>query len=65
MMNVVRNLNKCILVHSNKYRDVNCEEIVKKNEDFLEHVDSSFEATEINLQPSYFYDHLVVFNSIK
>jgi hypothetical protein len=51
--------------HSNKDKDVSCEEIVKQNEDFLEHVDSSFEATERNLQPSYFYDHLVVFNSVK
>jgi len=51
--------------HSNKDKYVRCEEIVKQNEYFLEHVDSSFESTKINLLPSNFYDHLVVFNYVK
>ena len=51
--------------HSNKYKDVSCEDIVKKNDYFIEHVDSSFEATKINLQPSYFYDLPIVLNFVK
>ena len=51
--------------HINKYKDVSCEVIVKKNEYFLENFDSSFEATKINLQPSYFYDRLFVLNYVK